>query len=61
MLLLFRFKLIPRVVNVDEWAAKGPLSPAEHKLLATYNDKPILTRPQHYYFNGPGYLEVCIA
>ncbi|GIM03136.1 hypothetical protein Vretimale_7924 [Volvox reticuliferus] len=55
-----RFKLIPRVVNVDEWALKGPLSPAEHKLLATYNDKPILTRPQHFFFNGPGYLEVDI-
>ncbi|KAG2443802.1 hypothetical protein HXX76_002145 [Chlamydomonas incerta] len=55
-----RLKLIPRVVNVDEWAAKGPLSPAEHKLLATYNDKPILTRPQHFFYSGPGYLEVDI-
>lgn len=41
-----RLKLIPRIVNVDEWVAKGPLSHGEHKLLVTYNDKPILTRPQ---------------
>ncbi|KXZ49242.1 hypothetical protein GPECTOR_22g834 [Gonium pectorale] len=55
-----RFKLIPRVVNVEEWAQKGPLSPAEHKLLSTYNEKPVLTRPQHFFFHGPGYLEVDI-
>ncbi|GFR47535.1 hypothetical protein Agub_g9255 [Astrephomene gubernaculifera] len=53
-----RLKIIPRVVNVDEWAQKGPLSPAEHKLLAAYNDKPVLARPQHHFFTGPGYLEV---
>lgn len=53
-----RLKLIPRVVNVAEWAERGPLSPPEHKLLTSYNDKPILTRPQHNFFAGPGYLEV---
>ncbi len=41
-----RLKLIPRVVNVDEWVKKGPLSQAEHQLLLKYNDKPILSRPQ---------------
>ncbi len=41
-----------------EWAERGPLSPPEHKLLNSYNDKPILTRPQHDFFAGPGYLEV---
>jgi len=41
-----RLKLVPRVANIEEWVEKGPLSQAEHKLLATYNEKPILTRPQ---------------
>ena len=42
-----RLKLIPRIANVEQWARDGPLSSAEHKLLANYNDKPVLTRPQH--------------
>ncbi len=53
-----RFKIIPRVVNVDEWSKKGPLSTAEYKLLSNYNEKPVLSRPQHAFFNGPNYLEV---
>ncbi|KAG2495058.1 hypothetical protein HYH03_006669 [Edaphochlamys debaryana] len=55
-----RLKFIPRVVNVDEWSRVGPLSQTETKLLQTYNDKPVLTRPQHYFYTGPGYLEVDI-
>jgi hypothetical protein len=111
-----RLKLIARIVNVDEWAQKGPLSgyvrrrtpctPSprlcavmhhatqtrrrnvldwqlacwsrnyrcpratshattqaalhvqEVTLLRKYNDKPIMTRPQHKFFTGPNYLEV---
>eukprot|EP00887_Chlorella_sp_A99_P000473 scaffold17.g473.t1 len=53
-----RMKLIPRVVNVEEWAEKGPLSGYEHRLLANYNDKPLLTRPQQRFYRGDGYLEV---
>lgn len=55
-----RFKMIPRVVNVEDWASKGPLSYAEHKLLSNYNETPILSRPQHTFFNGPNgsYLEI---
>ena len=55
---LCRFKLIGRVVNVDEWATQGPLSTAEHRLLTAYNEKPLLTRPQHRFHSGDNYLEV---
>ncbi|KAF5835181.1 hypothetical protein DUNSADRAFT_7770 [Dunaliella salina] len=53
-----RLKLVPRVVNVEEWVQKGPLSMSEHTLLAKYNDKPILTRPQQFFFSGENYLEI---
>jgi hypothetical protein len=53
-----RLKLIARIVNVDEWRAKGPLSLSEFKLLQSYNEKPVLARPQQTYYEGPGYLEV---
>ncbi|PSC69289.1 plant F14N23-31 [Micractinium conductrix] len=53
-----RFKLIPRIINVDEWAEKGPLSGYEHRLLVNYNEKPLLTRPQQRFYTGPGYLEI---
>ena len=42
-----RLKLIPRVVNVEQWAVDAPLSAAEYRLTRSYNDKPLLTRPQH--------------
>lgn len=53
-----RLKLIPRIVNPDEWAEKGPLSKSEYRLLINYNDKPLLTRPQQRFYRGEGYLEV---
>ena len=55
-----RLKLLPRIVNVDEWALKGPLSGAETRLLRNYNGKPLLTRPQQrFYSNSVGkYLEI---
>ena len=34
------------------------LHPQEVTLLRKYNDKPIMTRPQHKFFTGPNYLEV---
>ena len=55
---LTRFKIIPRAVNVDEWAVKAPLSAAEHKLLSTYNEKPVLSRPQHSFIHTDTYFEV---
>ena len=49
-----RLKLIARVANPAEWAREAPLSSAESRLLGSYNDKPLLTRPQHKFFHGPG-------
>lgn len=37
---------------------KAPLSFAEAYALRTYNEKPIMTLPQHRFYTGPGYLEV---
>eukprot|EP00884_Botryococcus_braunii_P001825 jgi/Botrbrau1/11643/Bobra.168_2s0001.1 len=53
-----RLKLIPRVANPEQWAKEAPLSSAETALLTNYNDKPLLTRPQHKFFHGPNYLEI---
>ena len=53
-----RLKLIPRVANVEQWAKDAPLSTAENKLLRNYNDKPVLTRPQHRFYFGPNYMEI---
>jgi hypothetical protein len=41
-----RLKLIARVANVEEWAEAAPLSTPEYRLLVSYNEKPLLTRPQ---------------
>ncbi|KAL3149993.1 hypothetical protein ABBQ38_013349 [Trebouxia sp. C0009 RCD-2024] len=53
-----RLKLIPRVSNLDEWAKEGGLSGAEQRLLHKYNDKPLLTKPQHRFYSGPNYFEM---
>lgn len=53
-----RLKLIPRVVNAEEWAKAGPLNMAELKLLKTYNGTPVLQHPLTAFFEGPNYLEV---
>lgn len=55
-----RFKLLPRIVNPEEWAKEGPLSGPEVRLLNSYNGKPLLTRPQQSFFldSAGRYLEV---
>ena len=55
-----RLKLIPHVVNPDEWSERAPLSRYETKLLKSYADKPILSRPQHTFFVTQRYTEIDI-
>jgi len=54
----YRIKLIPKFLNVDEWAEKGPLTATEHRLVHQFNEKPILTRPYQHFFHEPNYFEI---